>query len=115
MGFYFQNVTTFFQPTIEADGALVFRQPLYKHTTLPLFDVNDTGNVVAAIFDKVSQQHVVPFVSTYQQLLTYVSTMPVQPETYNGESVPIVAQNLTVTQMCEAITKGAARRHVRVN
>jgi len=87
VGFYFQNVTTFFQPTIEADGALVFRQPLYKHTTLPLFDVNDTGNVVAAIFDK--------------------------PETYNGESVPIVAQNLTVTQMCEAITKvkGRAARH----
>jgi hypothetical protein len=101
VGFYFQNVTTFFQPTVEADGALVFRQPLYKHTTLPLFDVNDTGNVVAAIFDKVPQCSDIP--SRHINILT----QHVQPETYNGESVPIVAQNLTVTQMCEAITKGA--------
>ena len=66
VGFYFQNVTTFFQPTVEADGALVFRQPLYKHTTLPLFDVNDTGNVVAAIFDKVPQcDSFIADISTY--------------------------------------------------
>jgi hypothetical protein len=32
---------------------VVFRQPLYKTTTLPLFDVEDTGNVVSAIFAQV--------------------------------------------------------------
>jgi len=46
--FYYQNLQTFFPPKTEHDGSLVFTIP--STSSITMFDVNDTGPVVAAIF-----------------------------------------------------------------
>jgi uncharacterized protein YbjT (DUF2867 family) len=49
-GFYAQNFMTFFQPQKAEDGTVLFAMPLRADVGLPMFDVSDTGRVVAPIF-----------------------------------------------------------------
>jgi uncharacterized protein YbjT (DUF2867 family) len=49
-GFYDQNFLTFFQPQRAEDGTVMFAMPLRADVGLPMFDVSDTGRVVAPIF-----------------------------------------------------------------
>jgi uncharacterized protein YbjT (DUF2867 family) len=49
-GFYAQNFQTFFQPQKAEDGTVLFAMPLRHDVGLPMFDVSDTGRIVAPIF-----------------------------------------------------------------
>jgi len=46
--FYYQNLSTFFPPKKDDEGTWVFSLP--ETATLTMFDVKDTGPIVAAIF-----------------------------------------------------------------
>jgi len=46
--FYYQNLLTFFAPKNDDEGNLVFTLP--ETSSITMFDVRDTGGVVAAIF-----------------------------------------------------------------
>ncbi|UJR19782.1 hypothetical protein I4U23_022916 [Adineta vaga] len=75
MGFYYQNFITFF--VFEAEN-LEFRYPLLSPARIPLYDVRDTGKIVYECFR--------------------------QPEKWgNGQTVPIVAEQLTIEEMCARI------------
>jgi uncharacterized protein YbjT (DUF2867 family) len=75
MGFYYQNFTTFFVPD---PTKLEFRYPLLVHARIPLYDVRDTGKVVRECF-----RH---------------------PEQWgDGQTVPIVAEQLTMEEICATI------------
>jgi len=51
-GFYASNLVNFpvFSPQKQADGSLVLAFPVPRNTRLPIFDVEDSGPVVAHIF-----------------------------------------------------------------
>lgn len=75
MGFYYQNFITFFVPE---SMNLEFRYPLLTHARIPLYDVRDTGKVVRECFR--------------------------DPEKLgNGQTVPIVAEQLTMDEICATI------------
>ena len=74
VGFYYQNFLTFFRPSAE----LEFRVPLHPDARLPLYDVRDTGPVVAQCF--------------------------AHPDRWGQRTiVPIVAQRLTMEEICQTI------------
>ncbi|CAF1267632.1 unnamed protein product [Adineta ricciae] len=84
VGFYYQNFQTFFQPTAD----LEFRVLLKPHARLPLYDVRDTGIVVAQCFE--------------------------HPDRWGqGNVVPIVAQRLTMEEICEIIRRVTGNDKVR--
>ncbi|KAL0489941.1 hypothetical protein AKO1_005487 [Acrasis kona] len=89
VGFYFSNLSTWFQPEQIGDNEYVFRQPISKETTLPTYDVNDTGKVVAKLFE--------------------------HPEKYTSAHapIPLVSQNLTITDICNVLNKvkGVSIKH----
>ncbi|CAF1372444.1 unnamed protein product [Adineta steineri] len=80
VGFYYQNFETFFQPTIDFE----FRVLLQPNARLPLYDVRDTGPVVIQCFENPDQWG-------------------------QGNIIPIVAQRLTMDEICHII------RHVTGN
>ncbi len=74
-GFFYQNFITFF---VFGSANLEFRYPLLLHARIPLYDVRDTGKVVRECF-----RH---------------------PEKWgDGRIVPIVAEQLTMEQICATI------------
>lgn len=84
IGFYYQNFQTFFQPTSDFE----FRVPLEASTRLPLYDVRDTGPVVAQCF--------------------------AQPERWGqGNIVPIVAQRLTMNEICRTFRRVTGNEKIR--
>jgi nucleoside-diphosphate-sugar epimerase len=84
VGFYYQNFQTFFQPNSD----MVFRVPLETHARLPLYDVRDTGAVVAHCFAQPNQWG-------------------------QGTIVPVVAQQLTMEEICQTIRRVTGRENVR--
>jgi len=84
IGFYYQNFETFFQPTKDFE----FRLPLELTARLPLYDVRDTGNVVAQCFE--------------------------HPERWGQSNiVPIVAQRLTMNEICETMRRITGNNQIR--
>lgn len=81
MGFYYQNFTTFFVPD---PMKLEFRYPLLMDSRIPFYDVRDTGKVVRECF-----RH---------------------PQRYgHRQSVPIVAEQLTMEEICTKIREMAEK------
>jgi nucleoside-diphosphate-sugar epimerase len=76
VGFYYQNFLTFFQPNADFE----FRVLLQPTARLPLYDVQDTGPVVVQCFEHPDQWG-------------------------QGNVVPIVAEQLTMDEICETIRR----------
>lgn len=84
VGFYYQNFQTFFQPTSDYE----FRVSLQPHARLPLYDVNDTGPVVAQCFE--------------------------HPDRWGqGNVVPVVNERLTMDEICERIRRVTGNEKIR--
>ncbi|CAF2821523.1 unnamed protein product [Rotaria sp. Silwood2] len=84
VGFYYQNFQTFFQPTPDFE----FRVLLQHTARLPLYDVHDTGPVVVQCFE--------------------------HPDLWGqGNIVPIVAQRLTMDEICETIRCVTGNKKIR--
>jgi hypothetical protein len=75
IGFYYQNFATFFVPD---PANLEFRYPILSHARIPLYDVNDTGKIVRECFRHPDQWG-------------------------GGQIVPIVAEQLTMDEICTTI------------
>ncbi|CAF3695544.1 unnamed protein product [Rotaria sp. Silwood1] len=75
VGFYYQNFITFFVPYAEN---IEFRYPVFSYGRIPLYDVHDTGKIVRECFE--------------------------HPERWgHRQTVPIVAEQLTMDEICETI------------
>jgi nucleoside-diphosphate-sugar epimerase len=84
VGFYYQNFLTFFQPTADFE----FRVLLQPNARLPLYDVRDTGYVVLQCFE--------------------------HPDRWGQENVvPIVAERLTMDEICETIRRVTGNEKIR--
>jgi hypothetical protein len=75
IGYYYQNLLTFF---VQNSTNIEFRYLLFSHRRIPFYDVRDTGKVVSECFR--------------------------QPERWsNGPVIPIVAEHLTMKDICTTI------------
>ncbi len=84
VGFYYQNFLTFFQPTTDFE----FRVSLQPNARLPLYDVRDTGPVVVQCFEHPDQWG-------------------------QGNIIPIVAERLTMNEICETIRRVTGNTKIR--
>jgi hypothetical protein len=81
IGYYYQNLMTFFVPT---STNIEFRYPFFSDRRIPFYDVRDTGHVVSECFR--------------------------QPERWsNGPAIPIVAEQLTMEDICNTIRQMATK------
>jgi uncharacterized protein YbjT (DUF2867 family) len=86
VGFYYTNFSTWFKPE-ETENGVVFRQPLTSTATLPVYDVSDTGAVVAVALTK--------------------------PEQFGqGSVIPLVYKNVTMTEICDTITRVTGKKAI---
>jgi len=82
IGYYYQNLLTFFVPN---STNIEFRYPFFPNRRIPFYDVRDTGKVVSECFR--------------------------QPERWsNGPVIPIVAEHLTMEDICTTIQEIANKK-----
>jgi uncharacterized protein YbjT (DUF2867 family) len=84
--FYFQNFQYFFPPQKADDGSLVFALPISDKGKIAMYDVADTGKIVAAVLS--------------------------DPDKYVNQDVSSAGDDLTVPQVLDIFTKVTGKKAV---
>jgi len=101
LGFYYQNLQTFFPPKREPDGTVVFALPMTESAYLPGVDVRDTGTAVLAALNhpdvwknaKIAligeRSHPSDYVNTFQKVTKLRARyQPLDVEEWKGSTDP---------------------------
>eukprot|EP00026_Physarum_polycephalum_P011745 Phypoly_transcript_11988.p1 GENE.Phypoly_transcript_11988~~Phypoly_transcript_11988.p1 ORF type:complete len:308 (-),score=46.28 Phypoly_transcript_11988:192-1115(-) len=84
--YYENNLVGAFGPRLNKDGKLAISMSAYPTSKIPMFSVEDTGGVVAAIFDN--------------------------KEKYNGKAIPLVGDYITFQEVVTQLSKVAGKEIV---
>ena len=79
--FYYQNLQSIMKPEIEGDKVI---SKLTKTSKIAMFDVEDTGPIVAKVFEV--------------------------PEEYNGKHIPMAGDELSTLEIAQAVAKSVGKQ-----